>query len=654
MNKKILFVWLMVLSVCLNGQIETTTGALAIKQYEKGEHALLDKNIKKAKKYFKKAIQNNPMFVAAHRGLGLCYEQEKSISNAISEYEKVLEIDSFFSRSMYYYLGELHYKAGQSKKAIDYFLKFDELQSIDIEQFGFNGEAEIKGEERLRQKLSGNLQACRISLDSAKFVNITEVIPLDNGINTSADEVFPFLTNNQRLIFFNRRKNADSDEDLFYSKKEDENWSTARPVKKFNTKYNEGMCTFVRDGRTMYFTACGRDGVRGTCDIWQSDIRDVAVSNIRALKGYINADSWESEATISCDGRTIYFVSNRSGGVGGTDIWYSTKMDDGKWDDPKNMGSKINTPMDEESPFITNDGKTLYFASTGHLGMGEQDIFVSWLDEQTEQWSTPINLGLPVNSPFREVGFFLSADGKTGYFASDRTGGQGGMDIYQFKLNETLYSDPVTYVEGFVRDSLTSKPLAVSVNIKENGIVETKEDGRFFLCVKGDDIRNFQVSQDGYHSYEKSFVIPEWDNKQFYTIELLLHPDKIATIPKDTIEHLPEEGKRKIEKKYFHIVHFGFDTDEITPLELNSLLDFVEQFKGQEIISIQIVGFADDIGSDMYNLYLSEERAKEIALFLVNNNLMVDQIYMEGRGEIKDGSPKAQNRKVELRIITRE
>ena len=653
MNRIIVISLLMFVVVVLQGQFESTTGAVAIKQYELGEHALLDKKIKKAKKYFKKSIKNNPTFAAAHRGLGICYEQEKLINEAIKEYQRVLEIDSFFSRSLYYDLGELHYKAGQSKEAIDFFLKFDELQSMDIEQFGFNGDAEIKSEGKKRAKLSSSLQACRISLDSAKFLNITEVIPLGNGINTSADEVFPFLSNNQRLMFFNRRKDNQSDEDLYYSRiNDDGDWGDARPVKKINTKNNEGMCTFVRDGRTMFFTVCGRKGVRGTCDIWQSDIKDVSVENIRPLKGYVNEDSWESEAMISCDGRTIYFVSNRPGGVGGTDIWYSKKGGDGVWSDPKNMGSKINTPMDEESPFITNDGKTLYFASTGHLGMGEQDIFVSWMDERTGQWSTPINLGLPVNSPFREVGFFLSADGKTGYFASNRAEGQGGMDIYYFKLNETLYSDPITYVEGYVRDSITAKPLAVTIEIKGQGVIETGEDGRFFLCVKGDDYRDFKVEAKGYHPFEQSYVIPEWDNKQFYSIQLLLSPDEVLVEPSDSIDSLKENSK--VEKNYFHVVHFGFDTHELTPLELNDLLDFLEQFKGKNITSIEIVGFADDIGDDTYNLHLSEERAKEIALLLVNNNLMADQIYMEGRGEVKDNRPKEQNRKVELRILTLE
>lgn len=641
-------------AVVLFGQIDKSTGRLAIDKYQAGEQALLAKKLKKAKKLFKKAIELNPSFAAPHRGLGICYEQEKAIQKAILEYEKVLEIDSFFSRTLYYDIGELQYKAGHPLKAIKYFLKFDELQALDVERFGFNGEAEVKEEGKLRKKLDANLQACKISLDSAKFVNITKVIPLSEAINTPADEVFPFLSNDQRLIFFNRRKNSFSDEDLFYSRRREGSWTKAAPVRKFNTRQNEGMCTFVRDGRKMFFTACGRAEVMGTCDLWQADVHDVEISNIQPVEGYINADSWESEATISCDGRTIYFVSNRPGGLGGTDIWVSQLGDEGKWSDPKNLGSKINTPMDEESPFITNDGKTLYFASTGHLGMGEQDLFVSWLDDKTNQWSTPINLGLPVNSPFREVGFFLSADGKTGYFASDRTGGYGGMDIYQFELNETLYSDPVTYVEGYIRDSITLSPLAAKVEIKNIGSITTGDDGRFFLCVPADESRDFSVKKEHYLPFERSFVIPEWENKQFYSIELLLTPIE----PPAAIE-IPEEDSviitgHTVEKSYFHTVHFGFDTHELTPQELNDLLDFVEPLKGKEIVSIQIVGFADDIGSDIYNLYLSEDRAKEIALFLVNNDLIVDQIYMEGRGEIKDGSPKEQNRKVELRITTRE
>ena len=170
------------------------------------------------------------------------------------------------------------------------------------------------------------------------------------------------------------------------------------------------------------------------------------------MDGYANSEKWESQASISCDGSLLFFASNRKGGLGGTDLWMSTRQADGSWSDPKNLGPKINTELDEEAPFITNDGKTLYFSSTGHLGMGEQDLFMSRLDDKGN-WMAAINLGEPINTASRELGFFLSADGKTGYFSSNRKGGMGGMDIYKFELSEYLYAEPITFVEGFVKDS---------------------------------------------------------------------------------------------------------------------------------------------------------------------------------------------------------
>ncbi|MBK7872164.1 MAG: PD40 domain-containing protein [Saprospiraceae bacterium] len=146
---------------------------------------------------------------------------------------------------------------------------------------------------------------------------------------------------------------------------------------------------------------------------------------------------------VSCDGSTLYFTSDREGGLGGTDIWVSKRNLDGNWSEPENLKFPINTPSYEESPFITNDGQTLYFSSDGHLGLGDQDIFMSRIDNEGN-WSTPINLGPPVNSAHRELCFILAADGRTGYFASDRPEGFGGLDIYRVSLSSELYSEAIT------------------------------------------------------------------------------------------------------------------------------------------------------------------------------------------------------------------
>ncbi|KAA3624321.1 MAG: hypothetical protein DWQ02_23225 [Bacteroidetes bacterium] len=661
MNYKTHFIFLaLILPAISFGQIERTPEEMAVDYYKEAEAYLLDNNFKQAKRLFEKAIEMNPRMAASFRGLGLCYELDANFTEAQKAYEKVLEIDSMFSRVLYYQLAEIYYKNEEAEKALEYFHKFDELQEKDYTQFGLNGPREVEYELEYLQKLPGNIKACQISLDSAKFVNITTVHNLGPAINTQAIEYFPFLSNDQRLLFFNRRKNDISDEDLYFSRIIDGEWINGAPMRDLNTSGNEGMPSLVRDGRKMYFTACGRQGVLGTCDIWEAQIQGHQIESIDQLDGFANSHEWESEAAVSCDGSTLFFASTREGGKGGTDLWYSIKQSSGLWSRPINLGPKINTPYDEESPFVTNDGKTLYFASTGHLGLGEQDIYVSWYDEKAKGWSIPINLGPPVNSPFRELGFFLSADGRTGYFASNRPGGFGKMDIYKFELNETLFSEPITFVEGFVRDSITSEPLATTVNINGRESIQTEEDGRFFLCVGADEILDFNVEHKGYLPLNAQHAVPEWDNKQFYVIELLLQNIDAILFPESIEEPEPEpeeeeeEPTGEKEVTYTWTTYFQFDQAQLTPHEMNKLVDFIEDVKGKNIQKVDIVGYADDIGDDSYNLNLSEERAKTVAMMLIEHEMIVDKIYMEGKGEIKNSAPKIKNRRVDLKVLVVE
>ncbi len=639
------------------GQTEKTSEEMAIEHYKAGEDYLLANDLKQAKRLFKKSIELNPSLAAAYRGLGVCHELDYEYPEAMKAYEHILEIDSMFSRVLYYQLAEIYYKSDSTQKALDYFHKFETLQEKDFYEFGLNGPRELEYELEYLRKLPGNIKACQISLDSAKFVNITTVHNLGPAINSAQIEYFPFLSNDQRLMFFNRRKNDISDEDLFFSRFIDGEWLNGAPVRSLNTSANEGMPSLVRDGRKMYFTACGRQGVQGTCDIWEAKIQGYQIESIDKLDGFANSNKWDSEAAVSCDGSTLFFASNREGGEGGTDLWYSIKQGTGLWSRPINLGPKINTPYDEESPFITNDGKTLYFASTGHPGLGEQDLFVSWYDQKNKEWSVPINLGPPVNSPFRELGFFLSADGKTGYFASNRPGGFGKMDIYKFELNETLFADPITFVEGFVRDSITSEPMATTVYINGREPVQTGKDGRFFLCVGADEILDLKVRHKGYLPLNSQYIIPEWDNKQFYVIELLLQNIDAILFPEEYPEEIPEEvpvPKGNKEVTYTWTTYFEFDKAQLTPNEMNKLVDFIEDIKNKNIRKVDIIGYADDIGDDVYNLNLSEERAKTVAIMLIEHNMIVDKIYLEGKGEIKNGAPKIKNRRVDLKVLVEE
>lgn len=630
---------------------------------KEGDIAFTEKKYNKAIKLYKQALVISDSLHAARRGMGAAFEQLGNFKEALSAYLKVVELSPKFSRAIYYEIGQLYYKLGQKMRAVTYFQQFQRLQLLEDLSFTVNGLHEQTLEASYLEKLPNNIRACVVAQDTNVLLKDVSIYNLGSNINDKHDQYFPCLTNDQSLLFYTRMSATGRDEDLFYSIHEVNGWRRGENVgNTFNTKLDEGMSTLVRDGRRMFFTACKREDVIGVCDIWEAQIEGHEIKEVKAIQGHPNSEKWESQAAISCDGRTLYFSSIREGGLGGADIWYSKKMLNGNWSPPLNMGPSINTPQDEESPFISNDGRTLFFTSTGHLSLGDQDIFMSFLNEKGV-WELPTNLGPEINSPFTERCFFLSADGRTGYFASNRPEGFGGMDIYQVQFKEPLYSEPMTFVEGFVIDSVSEKPVQTIVKITDRESIQTDQDGRFFICLPSVSLLHTEASVNGYLPYIRNFNIPVWDNKRFYSLELRLQPvyvKPVVVAPKTkdnnngSSDTTATTMKVRKPQRYNKSFLFKFDSDEMEINEQDKLDAFIATIAGKEVQRIEIDGYADDIGNNGYNLELSEKRAKRIALYLVDKGYPVTRIALKGYGENTDEAIKKLNRKVELKIITLE
>ncbi len=629
----------------------------ATKLYQKGTEALLKKNYNQAIRQFKKALDISPGLYAAHRGIGAAFVMLNDYPKAAEHYEKTLYADPNFSRTLYYETADAFYKSGEYSKALDYYYRFSYLQKSDSSSFALNLDKEAEAELRYIEQLDQSITACKMAMDSVEFINLTTVNNLGASINSEFNDYFPMLLNGEKTLYFNRQKAIFQDEDLFTSEYKNGKWQKAKSVGNFNTRNPEGMVSMVRDGRRIYFTACRRKNVQGPCDIWEALISEQKIVDIKSIDGLTNSADWEGQASISCDGSTIYFASNRAGGVGLFDLWYSKLQTDGTWSEPKNLGPDINTPGYEEAPYISNDGNTLYFTSDGHPGMGQKDIYMSWRDYKTGKWNKPINLGRPVNSAFDDMGLFLSADNKSGYFASNRTGGFGAMDIYHFDLSKSLHSDPITFVEGYVIDSLDGEPIPSILEINGRDPIATDENGRFFICAGADEVLDLEVQQDAYYPYHNTFPIPEWDNKELYPITLQLQP---YLVPKAPVVPEPEPEvdttvvnviKAPLTEEFTHTIYFDFDKYEMSVNELTLLEGFYKFIKAKNIIRAEIIGYSDNVGEDIYNMVLSEKRAKNIAIYFRENNIDIDQIYMEGKGEINDDNPKRLNRRVDIKVI---
>jgi outer membrane protein OmpA-like peptidoglycan-associated protein len=237
-----------------------------------------------------------------------------------------------------------------------------------------------------------------------------------------------------------------TEEDIYSSLQQNGIWQPRTLLgKPINTGYNEGAPSISPDGKYLFFTICNAEFGLGSCDIYWSKRVGEEWSKPQNCGAPMNTRYFESQPSISTDGRTIFFVSNRPGGFGGMDIWKTVMISEGVFSEPVNLGDVINTPLDEISPFIHFDQKTLYFSSNGHLGMGGRDLFYSKL--QPDGWATPVNLGYPINSFQDDSGIFINAQGNAAYFASNREGGFGGLDLYCFELDETLRPEPVIFTE---------------------------------------------------------------------------------------------------------------------------------------------------------------------------------------------------------------
>ena len=638
-----LFLFLILgLGININAQETAKTQELN----SKGQAYLVEHNYEKAIKTFQKVLDMDNENMIAIRSIAYAYDLSEEFELADIMYDKFLELFPNQSRLAYFEAGKAKFNNGNYVSALSYLAKFDSLQTEPNYKFGRLLEQELPLELNAREELNTIVTECQIAMDIQQFSTMEDVINIGRNINTPADEYFPYLTNDRELIFYTRRKDKFADENLFYSEKQNQQWDIGKSVgMDFNTLNNEGMSTILRNGRKLFFTSCERPSVKGPCDLWTADLNGHKISNIESLQGESNSDYWESQATISCDGDVIYFASNRPGGLGGSDIWMSILDEEGNWTEPVNMGPQINTTKDEEAPFISNDSRTLFFSSTGHPGLGEQDMFLSKMDKEGN-WQKPVNLGPPINSSYRELGFYLSSNGTTGYFASNREHPQaaGGMDIYSFELPKVLNADPVTYVELTVIDSLTKRPVICDVFTQEEGRLSTDSEGRVFICSPANTSLNLTILQPSYNAYTRTINIPEWDNSILFSILLPLQPEEGR-------EDRPVLGYAETKKEKMHQIYFGFNKKKMDGLEKEKLDQFLQSLPNRdEIIEIEIKGFSDQTGDDLYNLKLSEERADAVATFMKNKGYRVDRVFIEGGGEIMENIPDREKRRVEIKI----
>ena len=583
--------------------------------------------------YFNKVISREPDFIRPHLYKASAYYELNQFENSRKEYLKILEINQDYNNDIYYSLGLVTEKQKDFEKALEYYTKF-------LDNSMKKGKLESKAKTKVK-----NLPFIIIAVKNPVDF---EPIALDKTINSNFSEYLPSLTGDNLEMIFTRRINRQ--EDLFYSKYHNGKWQESIPIKELNTRANEGVHTLSLDGKTLIFTVCARGKTFGNCDLFISKKINNHWSKPKNMGATINSPYWDSQPSISSDNKTLYFSSNRPGGIGGRDIWVSHLQKNHKWSKPICLDSTVNTRADEQTPFIHADNTTLYFTSAGHPGMGGTDLYYSEL--VNGKWSKAVNLGYPINTEFDEGALFVTLAGKSGYFSADRSSHDNkNIDIYYFEMPEKIKPKPVTYVKGIVFDKSTNVPIKANIKLANNNtgkfiqLIQTDLDSFLIALPIGIDY-NFSIQKPGFVFYSDRFVL-DTSSTINNPIILKIGLEKIT----DTT------AKNKPSPVVLNNVFFDINSPKIniskSKIELEKLYSLLEENKK---IHIKISGHTDNTGTADYNKRLSLQRAKAVYDYLVSRGISTSRLEYAGYGETRpvasNDTPenRSKNRRVEFVI----
>ncbi|MCB8964111.1 MAG: OmpA family protein [Bacteroidales bacterium] len=640
MKKKIILTLLILFPLLVVAQTKkplSVNNRRAIENYNKALKHYDRYDYIEALRLLRESIRIEPKFIEAYLVTSQTYYMMNNIPGAIESIEKAIAIDPQFYPRAYYTLGRFLLQIGeyqQAKAKLEHYLTLKDKS------------------KNLEKSAHESIERCVYAINAMANPVPYNPINLGSNLNTDLNEYWPSLSVDEKTLVYTVRlpksantgiKDTKWQEDFYISTQTSSNqWSQGIPLgAPLNTPINEGAQALSADGRTMYYTICS-----GVCNLYTSVMQSNGTwaAPVKLPPQINNPRTSEKQPSISPDGKTLYFVSNRPGGLGGFDIWKSDKNPDGTWDNAVNMGEPVNSPGDEQSPFIHFDNQTLYFASNGHMGMGSMDIFISRLDS-SGKWGTPQNFGYPINTHKSEEGLIVNAKGTIAYYSTDIIP-ERGRDIFTFTLYPEIQPIPTSYVTGIVKDSKTLRPLTAQVSLvdlstqKELMHTTTPTDGKFLVCLPTNKSYGLFASAPNYLFHSEHFDLKGvFTFDKPYHLEILLNP-----IDKDEVLVLRN-------------IFFALDSYELQPestVELDKLVTLLLQNPN---IKIEIGGHTDNLGSDEYNQQLSENRAKSVAEYLISKQVESSRVKWVGYGETRpltnNSTPegRAQNRRTEVKIL---
>ncbi len=670
---KYIYTFILAISVigCAEAQVGySTKDKKAIKYFEAGktapneerEEGAREPNYQAGIDYMVKALERDPDFIEAHLLKAEFHEYKNEYEEAIVHYKKSLALNPNFLRSgvTYFFLGNLQHATGDYEDAI---------KNLEIYMQNRNANPKLQQKAAL---IRDNAVFAKEAMENPLPFDPVNVGP---GINTENPEYFPTITVDGETILFTRRikdgrvqGRFKEQEDFFVSQLENKLWQEAVPMpSNVNTVNNEGAPTIAADGRTLIFVGCADQlgsygenrGGRGSCDLFITKKLGNRWTDPQNLPGTLNSIHWETQPSLSSDGKTLYFIRGIRGrnATNNSDIYVSHLQVNGEWSTPEKLPDHINTPGREESVVIHPDGKTLYFASRGHIGMGGSDIYVTRLNDKGE-WSMPENLGYPINTKYDENSLMVGPDGEVAFFASDREGGYGDLDIYYFIMPESMRPTKTLYFEGLVYDINTKRPIPGKFKLVD---IETGEEviyseadpitGEFTVTLPVNKEYALTVEYPGYAFYSDNFNMTEPEGMEAF------HKD----VPMVPLGSTSGTG--------IPLANVFFDLNKATLreksfIELNKLVSFMKEHPEY---NFEIGGHTDSRGNN--NQQLSEDRAKAVMDYVVSKGISADRLSSKGYGSSKPINTDAEiaalgtneekeaahqeNRRVEYTIVSK-
>ena len=630
--------------------------------FEQGEAYYRD-----ALPYYLKAQAFNPNNAKLNFKIGLAYLHSFEKKKAYDYILKAFALDPQVDKKIRYYTGRVYHLNSEWDKAI---------QEYSIYLNSIKDKNEIKD-------VNKKIEECK----NGKILSQNPVrVWVDNlgpEVNTSFNEYSPVITTDESVLMFTSRrpggvgnkmdeKKNEYFEDIWVSYKSGKKWTTAvnlgPPV---NTESHDAVVCLSPDGQKLIIY---QGGVNGG-DLFISYLVGKVWSKPENLGKAINSEAHESSASFSYDGKILYFVSDRKGGYGGHDIYYSEINEKGKFEKAVNIGPVINTEYDEEAVYMMPDGKTMYFASKGHNSIGGYDVFKTTFENG--QWTKPVNLGIPINTPDDDIFFALAGSGRRAYYSSASLNGYGGMDLYKVTilgpekqplLNTqdqllAMAAQPITnlkvekavevtkpkmtLLKGIVYDAKTNEPLEAILNLIDNeknvilaSFKSNAATGKYLVTLPSGKNYGIAVQRDGYLFHSENFNLPADAEYQEVTKDIPLKKIEI--------------GNAIVLKNIF----FDFDKATLRPESYNELDRLVQLLTENPNIKVEISAHTDSKGSDEYNLKLSQKRAESVVNYLIGKGIPASRLIAKGYGETQPidtndtEEGRQNNRRVEFKIIS--